>query len=496
MKKYFLCFVFLLTAGFIFTSCGNQESEETYSVTVKKCTGGRVTASPSSSVNAGQRVTLKVVPDDGYEEGSVTVKSGQFKSVDYDGDTATFIMPSEDVTVSALFNKVYVWDTYTVTLEQCEKGVISADKSEGVDCSQYVTVTFTPDEGCVTDTKTICVKNEDGNEVSVTVIEKSADTFKFKMPKHNIRVCAGFKVDDSWSYPVPVSAGRREINGKFYDLVYFGVYPQTVAPQDLDESAFDDRRKVVMGGLTYCYNTQDKSYYCHVLEDTYGDYNSYSDGSAAHISSDNSYRWFKVEPVKWRVLKTYNDGTALLLSEKILNASCYYDYPRYGADENSYYNRSIDDVTVKPNNYAASAIRAYLNGLSYKTNSGSYYATTLKTNTTYEGNGFIREAFTDKASALLQDYEIESGINDKVFLLSKDELSTEEYGFSSDSDRRMTNTDYALTNYLNTCDTYITRTIYDNYYKVNRVHTNGAFDWYYIYPESGIVPACLVKMGN
>ncbi|GEM_PF-6494049 len=516
MKRYYkyLVFIFVMSFSLVLASCGASDVEETYSVTVKKCRGGTVSISPSAEVKTGQKVVLKIAADEGYEAGTVTVKDSQYKAVAYDTESSSFIMPSHDVNVSVLFNKIFVFDTYSVTLEGSDNGTVCADRTEGIDSSQFVTLSLAAEVGFVPDTENICIKDEEGNEICVEVVLKNDDTFKFKMPESNITVSVVFKVDDSWSYPVPVNAGRREIDGKYYDLVYFGVFPQTVASADLDESAFDDSRKVVMGGLTYCYNTQDKSYYCCVQEKAYGDC-LYSDGSAVHKSSDNSYRWFKVEPVKWRVLETYSDGTALLFSDLILDSGiCFYPH---AYDSGGYYGDEFDNctkeyshkengVTLYPNSYRASTIRAYLNGQSY------YNLNVL--DSSYDNKGFLQMAFTDSALELLQGKKIEDGVVDKIFLLSNEELQLSEYSFSngqtdSIGTRKKNGTDFSLARYLDgtTWYTYTIKNIGRATQTTPYVSSSGYLSWQkdvytrgvgvkvYI-NDYGVVPACIVKMGN
>ena len=50
---------------------------------------------------------------------------------------------------------------------------------------------------------------------------------------------------------------------------------------------------------------------------------TYSDGSVVNLKTDNKERYFKVEPIVWRVLtEDYNStGTKLLFAENILTAS-------------------------------------------------------------------------------------------------------------------------------------------------------------------------------
>ena len=60
---------------------------------------------------------------------------------------------------------------------------------------------------------------------------------------------------------------------------------------------------------------------------------TYSDGTTVAQAGDNSTKYFKVEPIKWRVLNPSAGGNKILVAESILTANvAYYDY--YDADSN------------------------------------------------------------------------------------------------------------------------------------------------------------------
>ncbi|MBQ4496531.1 MAG: hypothetical protein II973_03415, partial [Spirochaetaceae bacterium] len=143
-----------------------------------------------------------------------------------------------------------------------------------------------------------------------------------------------------------------------------------------------------------------------------------------------------VEPIKWRVLNPNASGNKILLAESILTANVvYYDY--YGV------NRTIGNVTVYPNNYEHSKIRAYLNGLSYAVKASDSAEQT--TDSTYSGKGFLQTAFTSTAQSLIATTAVDNsaastnpasnanlwnsgtndyacdGTSDKIFLLSEKE---------------------------------------------------------------------------
>ena len=153
------------------------------------------------------------------------------------------------------------------------------------------------------------------------------------------------------STPSPSSAasgaytkiGTQTINGVEYDIVTFGSWPQTIKAANVE---VDERcESKTVGDFTY-YKGSDGQWYVHILENGHKkEWNwehdpKYSDGSDVKDSSYNSYRWFKVEPIKWRVLTDNYSGKRLLLAENILVNNTY---------------------AQSSNNYANSGIRWYLN---------------------------------------------------------------------------------------------------------------------------------------
>lgn len=93
-------------------------------------TDGNGSISVDESAYSGSTVTVTASPNEGYILDTVTVKgASDTYEVTVSGNTATFTMPTENVTVIATFREL---ETYTVTLEQSSGGTVSGD---------YVTVT-------------------------------------------------------------------------------------------------------------------------------------------------------------------------------------------------------------------------------------------------------------------------------------------------------------------------------------------------------------------
>ena len=296
---------------------------------------------------------------------------------------------------------------------------------------------------------------EDSGTVTTaaTCVTKGVKTFKCSVCKAVMRT---EEIPELYSTPV-----TEEVNGTTY--VYFGVWPQTVLPVTSSVTV-DETERVFMGANTY-YLGSDGNYYAKCAEKAYGtgaEY-KYHDGTQPGKYGKTT-RYFKVEPIKWRVLTDNYSGKKLLLAENILTSNVpYYDY-------NSKFNtRTVgSDTNIYPNNYKYSQIRAYLNGLDYYYDTSST-ETTKKTD--YKYKGFLQTAFTQKAQGLIANTVVDNSkettgysestytagyacenTTDKIFLLSESEVINSDYGFAAYSKYGKRNarirfpTDYAKAN--------------------------------------------------
>ena len=158
------------------------------------------------------------------------------------------------------------------------------------------------------------------------------------------------------------------------------------------------------------------------------------------IQSHQTY-YFKVEPIKWRVLEEA-DGTYTLLSEYIIDKQAFYP---------SRDNRTIGDQTIYANNYEHSTIREWLNNAFYN-----------KAFSSQEKGSILTTLVDNSASTTLSSTNpyFSNNTRDKVYLLSYQEARSSAYGFStstnSSSTRRAVTTDYAraVGAYMNTLTSY------------------------------------------
>ena len=82
-------------------------TEATYSVTIGETTNGQISVS-STEVTAGTTVTITATPSQGHKFSGITVTGADGSSIETSGtgNTRTFTMPSQNVTVSATFAEI------------------------------------------------------------------------------------------------------------------------------------------------------------------------------------------------------------------------------------------------------------------------------------------------------------------------------------------------------------------------------------------------------
>ncbi len=162
---------------------------------------------------------------------------------------------------------------------------------------------------------------------------------------------------------------------------------------------------------------------------TFSDYRINSDQSNSSFKKDQVY-YFKFEPLSWRVL---DPNTGLIMCEQLIDAQPFQD--SYYYDGSTYWLDETKDSYI--NNYAESSIRVWLND--------TFYETAF----TEEQQENIDEKLIDN-SAFSEQYAAYNSVKttDSVFLLSYNELTDSNYGFSAAynyvSNRQAKGTPYAL----------------------------------------------------
>lgn len=184
------------------------------------------------------------------------------------------------------------------------------------------------------------------------------------------------------------------------EYVYFGLYPQTKVSDD-----------TIVAGLT-CgiatgdiiadengwYNYNGIKYAMMVSRPyTYGDnYDKYMDGTTI---SNGEVCFFKVEPIKWKVISVKGNQRTLT-TDLLLDVKQFHD---------SIENRNIDGKTIYSNNYEHSDIRSWLNQEFLQTAFGSNAEDFIVTTEVKNGADVSRDS--DRYTAC-------ANTTDKVFMLS------------------------------------------------------------------------------
>ena len=222
-----------------------------------------------------------------------------------------------------------------------------------------------------------------------------------------------------------------------YSYVYFGSYPQKEITDSVTISKINDA--LTKEGKTKGDIRVDKVKYRKIDKDDVANDERFCEEISA------TYRYFKWEPIEWKVLWT--DGEkAFLVAKKALDCREY--------------NEEYDGVT-----WASSTIRYWLNGLTVFDDDG--------VTANYGSTGFYETAFSEAQQKKILDSKLTNGNNpehgtsggvsttDKIFLLSQPDVANENYGFCSNptvtsSTRWVQPTDYsrAMGTFAWTEDTY------------------------------------------
>lgn len=374
----------------------------------------------------GDTVTLTITPANYYEEDSYTV-DGNPINVD-SNKQYKFQMETSAASVSATFKKIKY--KLTLSASPSTKGSIKAvykgtstEISNGtlVEWGEQITITAT-----ASDAKKYRLKALSATGVSIGTTSPQT----FTMPTKAVSVTATF--EDACESGDYTPDGTETIDGKTFDCVKFGLWPQTIKKSNV---SITNTTKTV--GMFTCYKGSDNEWYVRVDNSKNYPNGKYSDGSAA----DGGTKYFKMEPIKWRVLtKNYNSsGKALLLAQSCLMSDISYSGLDWGVE------RTIGGKTVYQSNYQHSRLRAFLNGITYK---GKNDADVVND---FNGKGFFQTAFNSDEQEIIVETTVKNGkdsatptgvtpywdcstvccadTKDKIFVLSAKEMFDSNYGF-------------------------------------------------------------------
>lgn len=248
--------------------------------------------------------------------------------------------------------------------------------------------------------------------------------------------------------------------------IYFGSYPQSRETNSATISALNAKAPSWSNWTSYGYysgngSTMKQGNWMRYTDVTYNGEKyrgvkftqyrpsriTYPSSSDDSCQGDNSYYtntiyWFKFETLKWRVL---DKNTGLIMCETVIDSQPY--------SNTIYFNNSVSDYSTEncfndssytnyASDYETSSIRKWLNDDFYNTAFTSADQSTIATTTLNNDCSYTLEGITGYENLDSND------TNDKIFLLSYDEMLNTKYGFSSDSwqgdaGRKAQGSDYA-----------------------------------------------------
>lgn len=253
------------------------------------------------------------------------------------------------------------------------------------------------------------------------------------------------------------------------NYILFGEYPQTIKANDVTITETTDSRGYYLGsdGYSYAKVTATPSYE-----------SEYTFSSNATVTSGTVY-YFKVEPIKWRILEE-SDGTALILCESIIANKQYHS---------------------SSNNYMNSEIKAWLNSEFYNTAFTALQQELIEV--TNVDNSVYSTGYSSNSYAC-------ANTNDKIFLPSYRDMVNPAFGFNSNSSnydtaRRRLTSDYSRATgaYMVTSTEYYgngwwwLRSPCIGYSDIARyIWHNGYADGNYNvdFTDCGVVPALVINM--
>ena len=401
MKKNKIIFTILVSLSLILTGCGKNNNNRCSSAHIHRwgepsyvwsddylsCTAKRVCLDDATHVESATVISVySLITSPGCE----TYGLGRYDAV---FDHEAFLPQHHDVTLDALGHDwgavTYTWadDNSTCSAKRaCTKDETHIEEETATSIYQIVTP------------ETITTDGE-GKYVA-----------EFTNPAFGTQACTVIIPKDKYAVMPHLSDDGKTVR--------YGLYPQTAINDSALITALDSLETPESNGW-YLYNNV---YYAKKEATPF--HTDYVFDNGDTIVSHNNY-WFECKPITWNVLSS-SDNKYYLLSELLLDSRAYYA---------SLNERTIDDQTIYPNNYKHSELRAWLNDEFYN----SAFAL---------GNANIQLTTIDNSASTTSistnGYACEN-TEDKVFLLSYQDYSNANYGFSTSepSLRRCVATDYA-----------------------------------------------------
>ena len=191
------------------------------------------------------------------------------------------------------------------------------------------------------------------------------------------------------------------------NYIYFGEYPQTLKADDVAISTTVDCRGYYLGSDGY--------YYAKIVANPI--YSGYTFDSGKSIVDSDTY-YFKVQPIKWRIL-TESDGNALILCDMVIDCHRYDDNKYIKSYENSeirewllqeFYNKTFTNLqkqivqTIKQDEVfilSSGELKTHLNSQESR---ASWFVTDYARATGTELSSGTNYAYSWLTSSLVSDY--------------------------------------------------------------------------------------------
>lgn len=346
---------------------------------------------------------------------------------------------------------------YPITINSSQNGSVSSNDNS-LFYKEIGTLIVSSEPAYTIDT--ISIVDSSNNIIELRKDSNDETKYIFEMPAAEIFVSATFKVFEYVFHEsvTVLSAGTDGSVGPTGTYVYFGDYPQTIKP---DNVTINYNETITMGNYTY-YKGSDNYWYCSRYANCNKD-NPQNIFSTNSEISNGTYYFFRIEPIKWRILNPDSSGPKLLFAEKILEDT---SGKRYNYD--IYKLATVNGTQIYKNNYKYSNIRAYLNGTQNQLVTDN--ATYSFNSTDWTNKGFLQTAFTENAQNKILVTNVDNSISstnmpaynpswnsdstyicpstqDKIFPLSVYEITNSEYGLNTNYNATPTGvreaTDYA-----------------------------------------------------
>ncbi len=177
------------------------------------------------------------------------------------------------------------------------------------------------------------------------------------------------------------SNGSTSKSYKVSDIITFGTYPQSEKAAGVTVNTGEYKN---VGGNIY-YKGSDGAWY-----------------------ANKASKYYKVEPIKWKIIDFNSSGEAFLPAEGILAISPFFQY--YGSGT-----RNVDGIEIEPNEYFYSMVNAFLTGQ-------IYYDENNNEKDDYDQRGFLQQAFTEAEQARISNWA-----GNKIFLPANSDVSSNSF---------------------------------------------------------------------